>query len=53
MAANRLWGKDNEHDGYKSSFTGDNIGPDDVPGGSDVPLHFKRNASALGQRSKD
>jgi len=25
------WGKTNEHDGYKTSFTRDNIKPDDVP----------------------
>src|SRR5215831_7906811 len=45
--------KINEHDGYETSFTRDTIRPDDVPGSSDLPLHFERYAAALGQRSKD
>src|SRR5215470_3098599 len=47
------WGKINEHDCYKTSFTRDSVRPDDVPGSSDIPLHFKRNAASLGQRSED
>ena len=41
------WGKTNEHDGYKTSFTSDDIRLDDLPGSSNIPVHFENNAAAL------
>jgi hypothetical protein len=45
--------KTNGRDGYKAYFAANDIRLDDLPGSSDVPVHFERNAAALGQRSKD
>ena len=42
------WGKANEHDDYKTSFRSDDIRPDGLPGSSDIPLHFERNAAGIG-----
>jgi hypothetical protein len=34
-------------------FGSDDIRLDDLPGSSDIPVHFERNAAALGEGSKD
>jgi hypothetical protein len=43
------WGTTNEHDDYTTSFTSDAIRLDDLPGSSDLPVHFEGNVAALGQ----